>query len=257
MTEIEIAFDEVRMPDPTSSALNQDQEWCDVVVGGRERRIRFHDYAQIYKIPGLYEHLFYEELECCSPETVTGLLSQELDRDRVDPTSLSVLDVGAGNGMVAERFQELGASTIVGVDLLPEAALAADRDRPDVYDDYVVCDLTDLAAGEQGRLEDANFNCLVTVAALGFGDMPPQALKTAYDFIEPGGWVALTIKEDFLNNGNPSGFDRLIEEMIDTGTLDLRTQHRYRHRVSCQGEELYYLALIGTKAGEIENSALV
>ena len=40
--------------------------------------------------------------------------------------------------MVGEELEELGASTIVGIDLLPEAAAAAVRDRPGVYDDYCV-----------------------------------------------------------------------------------------------------------------------
>ena len=35
-----------------------------------------------------------------------------------------------------------GVGTVVGVDILDEAANATERDRPDVYDDYVVVDLT-------------------------------------------------------------------------------------------------------------------
>ena len=59
---------------PDGESLAQDHEWCLVHVDGDARRIRFHDYDEIYRIPGLYEHLFYDVLECCSPETVRGLL---------------------------------------------------------------------------------------------------------------------------------------------------------------------------------------
>ncbi|MGH3822900.1 MAG: methyltransferase, partial [Pseudonocardiaceae bacterium] len=47
--------------------LAQDEEWCEVVVEGERRRIRFHDYHEIYSIPGLYERLFYDTLGCESP----------------------------------------------------------------------------------------------------------------------------------------------------------------------------------------------
>src|SRR4051794_25269396 len=82
---------------PGDESLEQDHEWCRVTVDGRARDIRFHDYDEIYKVPGLYEFLFYERLRCCSPEVVCDLLEEELESD---PADLRVLDLGAGNGMV-------------------------------------------------------------------------------------------------------------------------------------------------------------
>lgn len=236
----------------------QDQEWVEVSVDGQRRRISFHDYGEIFDIPGLYEQLFYETLRCSSPQTVVGLLQTALERSGTDPETLTALDLGAGNGMVGEELQTIGVPTLVGVDLLPEAAAATDRDRPGVYDDYVVADLTDLGDEERDQLcgsgSDGSgsdtarvFNCLTCVAALGFGDIPPDALATAYDLIEPGGWIALTIKEDFLSTNDPSGFARLIRRMLDEKMLEVHTQTRYRHRLSSNGDELYYVALIATK----------
>ena len=43
------------------SAADQDSEFCEVRINGDRRRIRFHDYPEIYSIPGLYEQLFYDE----------------------------------------------------------------------------------------------------------------------------------------------------------------------------------------------------
>jgi hypothetical protein len=82
------------------SGLDQDQEWCEIDLGGVRRRIRLHDYAAIYGIPGLYEHLFPARLACRSPEVVCDLLGAVLEKAGVDPTRLSALDFGAGNGMV-------------------------------------------------------------------------------------------------------------------------------------------------------------
>ena len=80
-----------------------------------------------------------------------------------------------------------GSARSSGVDLLPEAAAAAQRDRPTVYDDYLVADLTQLTGEERRRLTARRFNCLVSVAALGFDDIPPLALATAYDEVQAGG----------------------------------------------------------------------
>jgi SAM-dependent methyltransferase len=243
LTEFQISFPDV------NADCDQDGECCDVVIGGETERIRFHDYGTIYSIPGLYEQLFYEHLRCQSPAEVCGTLAGELERAGTDPGNLRVLDLGAGNGMVGERIADLGAATIVGVDILPEAAAAADRDRPGVYDDYLVADLTALSDEERATLTDPRFNCLVAVAALGFGDIPPEAFATAFDVVEDGGWVALSIKEDFLRSGDGSGFARLLHRLIDEGALEVLVQRPYFHRLAARGDDLGYVALVGRKRG--------
>jgi predicted TPR repeat methyltransferase len=251
-------FQDVHVPNSRcGEAVAQDEEWFDVSVDGEQRRIRFHDYGAIYDVPGLYEHLFYDQLECKSPATVVGLLKRELDRDEIDPASLTALDLGAGNGIAGEELRAIGVRSIVGVDLLPEAAAAARRDRPEVYQDYLVADLTRLSADERERLDKPKFNCLISVAALGFDDIPPRALATAYDEIQPGGWIALTIKEGFLTTEDPSGFQKLIRRMLDEKLLELRAQERYRHRISSNGQPLYYIALIAAKNDDRRAAELV
>jgi predicted TPR repeat methyltransferase len=233
---------------PRDGGLDQDEEWCDVELDGEWRRFRFHDYADIYAVPGLYEQLFYRELECCSPATVAELLVDCLGDAGVDPAGLRLLDVGAGNGMVGEELDRLGVGSIVGLDILPAAAEATGRDRPGVYDRYLVADLTDLDPADRGTLEDQGFNAMTCVAALGFGDIPPQAFSQAFDLVEEGGWIAFNIKEDFLERGEDSGFAGLVRRLRDGGALELVGQKAYRHRLSAAGEPLRYVAMIGRKA---------
>lgn len=57
---------EIQLPE-VGQDLDQDEEWREVSVGGERRRIRFHDYHEIYDIPGFYERLFYDKLTCESP----------------------------------------------------------------------------------------------------------------------------------------------------------------------------------------------
>ena len=88
------------------------------------------------------------------------------------------------------------------------------------------------------------------MAALGFGDIPPEAFVRAYNLIEDGGWVALNIKEDFLERED-SGFAGLIRRMLNDDTLELREQRRYCHRLSLAGEPLYYVALVARKRSDV------
>jgi predicted TPR repeat methyltransferase len=234
---------------PSNGALDQDEEWCLLRVDGRERRLRFHDYDKIYELPGLYEQLFYEHLECRSPKTVVGLLGRELERAGVEPRALRALDVGAGNGMVGEQLAVLGTGKIVGTDIISEAAAATERDRPDVYDDYLVVDLTAVDDRVREGLEARRLNALTCVAALGFGDMPPLAFATAYDMLVPDAWLAFSIKEDFLYDGDGSGFSHLIRELVDREMVDVRAEERYRHRISSSGDPVHYVAIVARKKG--------
>jgi predicted TPR repeat methyltransferase len=227
--------------------LDQDQEWFEVEHDGRCRRLRVHDYAALYAEPGLYEGLVYETLKCRSPRRIVDLLRTVLKDWPAALDTLRVLDLGAGNGVVAERLRDAGTSHIVGLDLIPEAAMAATRDRPGVYDDYVVADLTNLPPAHEQRLRNHFLNCLVTVAALGFGDVPPAAFARAYNLIADGGWLAMTIKEDFLDPSEGSGFGRLVHRMIAHRMLEVQAHHRYCHRVSIVNEKLFYVALVARK----------
>ena len=238
---------EVHIPDPSGFAGDQDEEWCEVAIDGETHRIRFHDYGQIYAIPGLYERIFYDTLECDSPQTVCSLLERVLREHDVAPNELRVLELGAGNGMVGEELEHRGVAEIVAVDILEEAAEAAARDRPGVYDAYKVIDLTSPPDRARHDLERQEFNCLVTVAALGFGDIPPEAFAAAYDLIELGGWAAFNIKEDFLQRDDNSGFGQMIRQALDDGALELVDDHRYRHRLAVDGQPIHYVALIARK----------
>ena len=240
----------VAFPGP-EQRLEQDDEWCVVRQNGSWREIRFHDYASVYQIPGLYEYLFGDLLKCDSPQRVCSLLEQELRADRVNPRELSVLDLGAGNGMMGERLSDLGARHIVGVDIIRQAAEAAERDRPGAYEQYHVCDMAKLQPAEQSALEALGLNCLTCIAALGFGDIPPEAFVEAYNLIAPGGWVAFNLKADFLTGGQ-SPFGNLILRMRSEGALSIRAEQRYRHRLATNGEPIYYVAIVGRKARDFE-----
>src|SRR3990172_2305614 len=100
----------VRLPQH-GGKLPQDAEWCEIREGSGWRRLRFHDYGEIYERPGLYEYLFYDLLRCDSPRRVVNLLS-EVHAESGISELLRVVDFGAGNGMVGRELRRIGARSI-------------------------------------------------------------------------------------------------------------------------------------------------
>lgn len=246
----------VQFPPQNGHDLEQDEVSFFLIEGDHKRRVRFHDYDQIYARPGLYEQLFYERLKCTSPQKVGEILKESLDENGRNFTELRVLDLGAGNGMVGDVLKSYGVARIVGADIIPEAKEACLRDRPFVYDEYYVADFTNLSPELEDEIDDWSINCLTSVAALGFGDIPPRAFLQAVNFVRDGGWVAFNIKETFLDNSDQSGFSRLIRELIFSEYLNVHHLQRYQHRLSMEGVPLFYFALVAEKKAPIPQDFL-
>lgn len=179
------------------------------------------------------------------------LLRTELDGAGEEPGTLRVFDLGAGNGIMGERLRELGVELVIGADILPEAALAAARDRPGTYHDYHVVDLTALTPAQRDMLREHEFNALTCIAALGFGDIPPACFRAAFNLLADDGWVVLTIKEGFLADSDTSGFAGLLRDAIKDGSFEVVNSQVYRHRLSTSGAPLHYTGMIGRKRKDL------
>lgn len=232
---------DIRFPQRGLRDVPQDDEWCEVVEGEHVTRIRFHDYAQVYSLPGLYNQLFGgpdSETKCISPQVMAGLLREQLplvlqntrresgQRPEGDKPRLRVLDLGAGNGMMGEEIRSLarsydsgellaGDSTrIVGLDILPEAKFAAEHERPRVYDGYVAADITEYVKAAprdpaEAMLFAQGFNVLTSVSLLTFGDgSSVRAFKAAVSLVEEGGLLMFNLREDLFDLvGSVSGVE--------------------------------------------------
>jgi SAM-dependent methyltransferase len=242
----------IQFPQISAGNLSQDEAYFYVFTPDKEKiKLRFHDYDKIYDMPGLYEQIFYDRLKCVSPVKVAEILKSAINQTNENFTELRVLDLGAGNGLMGEAFKSYGVSRLVGVDIIPEAKTATERDRPHLYDAYYVSDFCNLTADEKEEYHSWSLNCLTVVAALGFGDIPTKAFVEAFNVIQSEGWVGLNIKETFLNESDDSGFSRMIRELIFSKYMDIYHLERYRHRLSIEGEPLYYYAIAARKNADI------
>lgn len=246
----------IQFPPSDSERLGQHEVFFTLIEEGEEKRLRFHDYDEIYKRPGLYEQLFYERLRCNSPVKLADLLQRALNTVREPVTELRVIDLGAGNGMMGEVLKREGVARLVGADIIPEARDAAYRDRSTVYDDYYIDDFANLDPDVLDELREWRFDCLTCVAALGFGDIPPRAFFNAMKLVRTDGWLAFNIKETFLDHTEQSGFSRLVRELIFSKYLDIYHLELYRHRLSMEGTQLFYYALVGRMTASIPEDFL-
>lgn len=247
----------IQFPKIDSHNLGQDEEFFYLVeLNGEKRKIFFHEYAQLYKITGLYEQLFYDRLKCNSPSKVAEALNYVVSQTQENFMELRILDLGAGNGMMGEELRKYGCARLVGIDIIHEAHEACQRDRPMVYDAYEIIDFCNLTEEQREDLQGWSFNCLTTVAAIGFGDIPVKAFIEAFNILQNKGWVAFNAKETFLDKSDVTGFSIAIRELIFSEYLDIYYLERYRHRLSMEGQPLYYFTIAARKNADIPQEFL-
>lgn len=160
---------------------------------GTEQRILVKDYELIYPIPGLYEEIVQQQLECASPRTIVERLADAVRTAERDPADVRVLDVGAGNGVIGEGLRDAGFRVPVGSDALVEARDAAERDRPGLYAEYVIDDGTPQAFDDiAGAVRRHELNVLTCASALGPGHIPIERLSAIWGLLPGGSLIALT-----------------------------------------------------------------
>ncbi|KAI3390337.1 hypothetical protein diail_10018 [Diaporthe ilicicola] len=284
----------VRFPQRVENEISQDEEWCEVrdYHGTAVTKVRFHDYAHTFNIPGLYNQLFggvKSETKCVSPQVIAELFKEHLHHLYKNessatpgrcPNKLRILDFGAGNGMSGEEVRLLvrshedkglaDSTVLVGFDILPEARLATERDRPGIDDAYIVADITDYIKGPRTELESISlyeFDVLVSASALGSGHASATALKAAISCVRNEGLVLFNYSSTKLldhkgsrshaphNQGTGSvssdtadtAFFEFIQQSVDEGRMEVLARKTYCHRFSVTGKPYFYVAVVAIK----------
>ena len=206
--------------------------------------VHLHEYTRIYAVPGLYEHVVQDRLQCTSPQVAAAGFLRAAARLGAEPDAMTVLDVGAGTGSVGELVRRGGVARVVGVDSLPAARAASLRDRPGVYADYVIGDFLRPDTLREA-LRPYALGGLVSAGAFGGTHATPQALDNALALLPPGAPVAFTIHEQWMDATDPDGFGTAIEGLVADGRLTVLERTRFQHRVTTTGEPIFYQLLVG------------
>jgi predicted TPR repeat methyltransferase len=235
-------FDNIRLIGPPAA----DGEY---VALDEHEVVHLHDYPRIYAVPGLYEYVVQEVLRCRSPQVAVGGFLRALTRLGIEPSSMTVLDVGSGTGLVGELVRGGGVARIVGIDSLAEGRMACIRDRPGIYTDYLIGDLSSRSGTLPAQLRGYGLGGLISAGAFGGTHAPPAALINALSVLPPGAPVAITIDERWMDNSDPDGFGAAIEQLTERGDLALMERKRFQHRITTTGEPIFYDLVVGTSGG--------
>ena len=93
------------------------------------------------------------------------------------------------------HFAEAQILESLGVDYIDESEVLTPADR-------------------ENHINKWNFNVLLTVAALGYGDIPTQGFINAFNLVEKDGWIAFNIKDRFISEEDDTGYHDTLNAMM-------------------------------------------
>ena len=144
-----------------------------------------------------------------------------------------------GTGSRARPRAALGLNPVVGVDILPEARLAALRDRPGLYDLYLSTDLRELDTDAVREVRRLAPNALACVGAMGSGHLPAGALAAALELLTDEALFAYAVDPE-LKEPSADALRDLLAGMERAGQLEEVERRRYRHRMTVDGRERWW-----------------
>lgn len=252
---------QVRFPEGSSDLRNQ--EYFFATHGGKEYKYHLQQYEDVFNVPGLYEAVT-TKLKYQSPATVAMQLIAQVIKAKLDIDSLVVLEIAAGTGFAGKELASLGVKSIVGVDIIPEAAEAAQRDYPGVYEKYYVEDLVNITPATHKVLVERDFNCLMCCSSLSC-HFPVQGFINSFNLIKTDGWIVFNVStyiledtedEDSFEYKKAVEFRQLYLYMIKVGILEVTNKHYYLHRLLTNGTPLNYVAVTARKRSNISKNWL-
>ena len=183
-----------------------------------------NDKENLEKKYDAWSHVYDSELDKLyrvSPIKSAQALSKVLS----DPQA-SILDAGAGTGMVGEALAELGYRNITATDLSSEMLEVARKKQ--VY-----------KALYQGNLEEPldfsqtnSFDAIISVGVFTFGHAQPQALENLFLLLKSGGYFVLTVRVDYYES------NETLQEVLKK--LDLSLCDRSEFKIF-ESEAMYAL----------------
>jgi 2-polyprenyl-3-methyl-5-hydroxy-6-metoxy-1,4-benzoquinol methylase len=241
---------QVRLPEHTGDVADKEHFFLTKNgQDGQEQKVLLHDYTVMYQNPGLYEYLCYQYLSYQAPRVLASLLIEQLTQAQEAVSEIQLLDLAAGSGLTARELAALGVESITGIDLYPEAGEAAQRESPDLYENYYVEDLAHVKKETSMALSKKGFNCLVCCSAL--PALPASAFVTAFNIIRPNAWIAFNVLKEIWEDSSAEGFFARHPWAVDRDVFELREQMYSLRRYTTHGRPLEEIIVVGTKKGNV------
>lgn len=132
-----------------------------------------------------FEHSLVEELRYNGYERLRRAFDRAFKGD--PPVFEKVVDAGCGTGLVGEQFRNV-SQYLIGVDLSEAILLEAQKARPNLYDEALVGDVT------QVFVEKQPLSLIVAADSyIYFGDLE-ELFKSMQTGLQEGGYAAFTLE---------------------------------------------------------------
>ncbi len=127
------------------------------------------------------------------------------------PKEATILDAGAGTGLVGYFLAELGYSNLVAMDL-SDGMLEQARKR-NVYKEF-----HQMVMGEKLDFDTDSFDAVVSVGVMTVGHAPASSLDELVRVTKSGGYIIFTLRPDVYEN---DGFKQKLEGFESEGRWKL------------------------------------
>jgi len=192
---------------PLNGAVQGEEAFQLEFSDGQVKVIKSWDYVFIYSIPYLYGKLFCDLLGYKGFQELGDLLLKHAP-ERFK--GLQVLDVACGSGLMGKFLKEaspLKIESIVGVDVLPEAITALNRDYPNIYDSaFVISKEIDFQ-----HLRNYSFNCLSICG--GANQVKLEEIKKYINCLSNGAYVVFNLRIEDKENTRKRILDWMDKEL--------------------------------------------
>ncbi len=112
----------------------------------------------------------------------------------VDPREGTVLDAGAGTGMMGEILAPLGYQDLVGIDISPEMLELARKKG-------MYKELRQMELGRQLDLPTDAFSAVVSTGVFAAGHAPPESFEELLRTTRAGGHMIFSVRTDVYEDG--------------------------------------------------------
>ncbi|KAJ8042340.1 Methyltransferase-like protein 27 [Holothuria leucospilota] len=153
------------------------------------------------------------------PYIKAGIVIAEHCHDK----NVSILDCGAGTGLVGEQLRSLGYTNIVGLDISQNCLNVAEKKG--VYK-KLICD----EVGDQRMpFDDDEFDVLVCSGCIAPAHISPTCFPEWVRIIKPGGRVVIVMRRCYIEllKGEEEYFSQTLKEMFDTSVRDLEESKKW------------------------------
>ena len=158
-----------------------------------------------------YDHQMLDNLNYLSPELIAKILIDHLEI--ADP---HILDIGCGTGLTSKLLHQQGYHHIDGLDFSAEMLRVAEERK--FYRGLIEADLN-----QPLSIADQSYDAAISSGTFTHGHVGPEPFDEIFRVLKKDGLLACTIHLDLWQS---KGFDRKLQQLVDSGSIQCRYQEQ-------------------------------